>query len=39
MSDKFICDECGDDMDQDDGLCENCMFGDFDEDEEMEDES
>lgn len=36
--DKFYCEECGEEVDEDqDGLCDNCAFGE-EEDDDMEDE-
>lgn len=34
MDKKFICSECGEEMDEDCDICEDCSFADVEEDEE-----
>lgn len=34
MAEKFICSECGEEMDEDCDVCEDCSFAEQEEDEE-----
>ena len=37
MTDKFICNECGAEMDEDEGTCEDCL-ADYEEDNSVDDD-